>query len=37
MALGGLYKRLYEKQHGLMEDLYINPGEEPPSETGREL
>ncbi|HSG09309.1 MAG TPA: ABC transporter ATP-binding protein [Longimicrobiales bacterium] len=37
MKLGGLYKRLYEKQHGLMEDLYINPGEEPPSETGREL
>ncbi len=30
---GGLYKRLYEKQHGLMEDLFINPGEEPPEET----
>jgi subfamily B ATP-binding cassette protein MsbA len=29
MALGGLYRRLYEKQHGLMEDLFINPGEEP--------
>jgi len=37
LALGGLYRRLYEKQHGLMEDLYINPGEEPPAETGREL
>ena len=37
MVLGGLYKRLYEKQYGLMEDLYINPGEEPPEETGREL
>ena len=23
--------------YGMMEDLYINPGEEPPSETGREL
>ncbi|GMV05915.1 MAG: ABC transporter ATP-binding protein [Gemmatimonadota bacterium] len=37
MENGGLYRRLYEKQHGLMEDLYINPGEEPPAETGREL
>ncbi len=35
MAEGGLYRRLYEKQHGLMEDLYINPGEEPPVEAGR--
>ena len=37
MELHGLYRRLYEKQHGLMVDLYINPGEEPPAETGREL
>ena len=37
MDLGGLYQRLYEKQHGLMEDLFINPGEEPPSETGRKI
>jgi len=37
IALDGLYRRLYEKQYGLMKDLYINPGEEPPSETGREL
>jgi subfamily B ATP-binding cassette protein MsbA len=37
MDLGGLYRRLYEKQHGLMEDLFINPGEEPPSETGRKI
>jgi ABC-type multidrug transport system fused ATPase/permease subunit len=37
MAVGGLYRRLYEKQYGLMQDLFINPGEEPPSETGREL
>ncbi len=37
LALGGLYRRLYERQHGLMEDLFINPGEEPPAETGREL
>jgi ATP-binding cassette, subfamily B, putative efflux pump len=29
MALDGLYRRLYEKQHGLVEDLFINPGEEP--------
>jgi hypothetical protein len=33
MALGGLYRRLYERQHGLIEDLFINPGEEPPIET----
>jgi subfamily B ATP-binding cassette protein MsbA len=37
MDVGGLYQRLYEKQHGLMEDLFINPGEEPPSETGRKI
>jgi subfamily B ATP-binding cassette protein MsbA len=37
MQNGGLYRRLYEKQYGLMHDLYINPGEEPPAETGREL
>lgn len=32
MDLHGLYRRLYEKQYGLMQDLYINPGEEPPVE-----
>ena len=37
MATDGLYRQFYEKQHGLMGDLYINPGEEPPSDTGREL
>ena len=37
MENGGLYRRLYQKQYGLIEDLYINPGEEPPAETGREL
>ena len=37
IALGGLYHRLYEKQYGLMKDLYINPGEEPPVEAGREI
>jgi subfamily B ATP-binding cassette protein MsbA len=26
---GGLYRRLYERQRGLEEDLYINPGEDP--------
>jgi ABC-type multidrug transport system fused ATPase/permease subunit len=25
----GLYKRLYERQRGLEEDLFINPGEDP--------
>ena len=33
MALDGLYRKLYEKQHGLVEDLFINPGEEPPGQT----
>ena len=37
MALHGLYQRLYEKQHGLMQDLYMNPGEEPLAETGRQI
>ena len=37
MALDGLYRRLYEKQHGLMKDLYINPGEEPAVEAGRTI
>ncbi len=34
MDRGGLYRRLYEKQHGLLEDLFINPGEEPPPPVG---
>jgi subfamily B ATP-binding cassette protein MsbA len=29
MERRGLYRRLYEKQYGLFQDLYINPGEEP--------
>ena len=37
IALDGLYRRLYEKQYGLMKDLYINPGEEPLVESGREI
>jgi subfamily B ATP-binding cassette protein MsbA len=37
IAQGGLYRRLYEKQYGLMKDLYINPGEEPLVETGRSM
>ncbi len=37
MRESGLYRRLYEKQYGLMHDLYINPGEEPPQERGREI
>ncbi len=30
---GGLYRRLYERQQGLMRDLFINPGEDPVPET----
>jgi subfamily B ATP-binding cassette protein MsbA len=29
LAIGGLYRRLYEKQRGLETDLFINPGEDP--------
>jgi subfamily B ATP-binding cassette protein MsbA len=29
LEIGGLYRRLYEKQRGLEEDLFINPGEDP--------
>ncbi|NJD10577.1 MAG: ABC transporter ATP-binding protein [Gemmatimonadetes bacterium] len=32
IELDGLYRRLYEKQYGLVRDLFINPGEEPPEE-----
>jgi subfamily B ATP-binding cassette protein MsbA len=29
LKTGGLYRRLYERQRGLEEDLFINPGEDP--------
>ena len=29
LAVNGLYRRLYEKQQGLVRDLFINPGEDP--------
>ncbi len=29
LRVGGLYRRLYEKQQGLIQDLFINPGEDP--------
>lgn len=31
---GGLYRRLYERQRGLEEDLFVNPGEDPVPESG---
>jgi ABC-type multidrug transport system fused ATPase/permease subunit len=32
---GGLYRALYEKQQGLQQDIYVNPGEDPvPEEEG---
>ena len=34
MARRGLYRRLYEKQYGLVQDLFINPGEEPEDQRG---
>ncbi|MEO5511124.1 MAG: ABC transporter ATP-binding protein [Longimicrobiales bacterium] len=36
MSLHGLYRRLYERQYGLITDLFINPGEEPSGEEGSE-
>jgi subfamily B ATP-binding cassette protein MsbA len=33
IAASGLYRRLYEKQQGLVRDLFINPGEDPVPET----
>ena len=29
LAANGLYRRLYERQQGLVRDLFINPGEDP--------
>jgi ATP-binding cassette, subfamily B, putative efflux pump len=29
IRIGGLYRRLYERQRGLETDLFINPGEDP--------
>ena len=29
LSANGLYRRLYEKQQGLVRDLFINPGEDP--------
>jgi subfamily B ATP-binding cassette protein MsbA len=34
MARRGLYRKLYEKQYGLVQDLFINPGEEPEDQRG---
>jgi len=34
IELRGLYRKLYEKQHGLVTDLFINPGEEPEVDGG---
>jgi ABC-type multidrug transport system fused ATPase/permease subunit len=34
LRVNGLYRRLYERQQGLVHDLFINPGEDPvPSES----
>jgi len=30
LAAGGLYRRLYERQHGVLANLFVNPGEVPP-------
>ena len=28
LAQCGVYRRLYERQHGIASDTYVNPGEE---------
>ena len=33
----GLYRRLYERQQGLMRDLFINPGEDPVPANGEDI
>jgi subfamily B ATP-binding cassette protein MsbA len=33
IGANGLYRRLYEKQQGLVRDLFINPGEDPVPES----
>jgi ATP-binding cassette subfamily B protein len=35
IAVGGLYRRLYEKQRMIAEDVYVNPGEDPVTEADR--
>ena len=35
IGAGGLYRRLYEKQRMIAEDVYVNPGEDPVTETDR--
>jgi ABC-type multidrug transport system fused ATPase/permease subunit len=36
LARDGLYRRLYEKQRMIVEDVFVNPGEDPVPENGRE-
>jgi ABC-type multidrug transport system ATPase subunit len=37
LKAGGLYRRLYERQQGLMRDLFINPGEDPVPEKTEDI
>ena len=37
LANNGLYRRLYERQQGLVRDLFINPGEDPVPVEGEDL
>jgi ABC-type multidrug transport system fused ATPase/permease subunit len=37
IANNGLYRRLYERQQGLVRDLFINPGEDPVPVEGEDL
>ena len=37
LKLNGLYRRLYERQQGLVRDLFINPGEDPVPGNGEDI
>jgi subfamily B ATP-binding cassette protein MsbA len=37
LRVDGLYRRLYERQQGLVHDLFINPGEDPVPDESEEI
>jgi subfamily B ATP-binding cassette protein MsbA len=37
LRMDGLYRRLYERQQGLVHDLFINPGEDPVPDESEEI
>jgi ABC-type multidrug transport system fused ATPase/permease subunit len=37
LRLGGLYRSLYERQQGVEQDIFVNPGEDPVPREGEEV